>query len=91
MAKQRYKPKESLLLAWEERAEAVSGDFHSQEVANTLRGNSWVHVTPTVTGCVSVDVARYRREVQWVQWLKRGGAARNIRAKRDDCAYEGGS
>jgi hypothetical protein len=41
MAKQRYKPKESLLLAWEERAEAVSGDFHSQEVANTL----WAYAT----------------------------------------------
>ena len=37
MAKQRYyKPKENLLLALERQAEAISGEFNSQDVANTL-------------------------------------------------------
>ena len=36
MAKHRYKPHETLLLALEGRAEAISGEFNSQEVANTL-------------------------------------------------------
>jgi hypothetical protein len=37
MAKQRhYKPIENLLLALERRAEAISGEFNLQEVANTL-------------------------------------------------------
>jgi hypothetical protein len=37
MAKQRhYKPIENLLLALEGRAEAISGEFDSQHIANTL-------------------------------------------------------
>ena len=37
MAKLRgYKPKETLLLALEGRAEAISGEFDSQHIANTL-------------------------------------------------------
>ena len=37
MAKQRhYKPIGNLLLSLERRAEAISGEFNSQEVANTL-------------------------------------------------------
>ena len=37
MAKQRhYTPIENLLLALERRAEAISGEFNSQDVANTL-------------------------------------------------------
>jgi hypothetical protein len=37
MAKQRYyEPTDNRLLALERRAEAISGEFNSQEVANTL-------------------------------------------------------
>jgi hypothetical protein len=36
MAKQRYKATGPLLLALEQRAEAISGAFNSQDVANTL-------------------------------------------------------
>ena len=36
MAKQRYKATGPLLLALERRAEAISGEFNSQEVAKTL-------------------------------------------------------
>ena len=36
MAKQRYKATGPLLLALELRAEAISGEFNSQHVANTL-------------------------------------------------------
>jgi uncharacterized alpha-E superfamily protein len=36
MAKQRYKATGPLLLELERRAEAISGEFNSQNVANTL-------------------------------------------------------
>ena len=41
MAKQRYKSTGPLLLALERRAEAISGEFNSQAVANTL----WAYAT----------------------------------------------
>jgi hypothetical protein len=41
MAEKKYKPSETLLLALEGRAEAISGEFNSQEVANTL----WAYAT----------------------------------------------
>jgi len=44
MAKQRhYKPIENLLLALEGRAEAISGEFDSQHIANTLIGKRSGH------------------------------------------------
>ena len=41
MAEKKYKPSETLLLALEGRAEAISGEFKPQDVANTL----WAYAT----------------------------------------------
>ena len=36
MAKQRYKAKSPVLLALEQQAEAISGEFNSQDIASTV-------------------------------------------------------
>ena len=51
MAKLRgYKPKETLLLALEGRAEAISGEFSSQQVSNTMWGYATMGKTPGERG-----------------------------------------
>ncbi len=46
IAKQRYKATGPLLLALERRAETISGEFNSQNVANTLRAFATMGTKP---------------------------------------------